>query len=131
MIKRRDPICSLGFYLSFRTDIIAWLFGGFSDNNIYHGKRGMEMPFRENANTGPTLGFVDCNNSPIAGGIGSSGNAEPQSRREVVINGNRVKTIDVHAHCIVPEAASVIDHPLEAPGLLWLGSAEQDFPASR
>ena len=77
------------------------------------------MPFKENLNTGPTLAFVDCNNSPIAGGIGSSGNAEPQSRREVVINGNRVKTIDVHAHCIVPEAASVIDHPLEAPGLLW------------
>ena len=77
------------------------------------------MPFKENLNTGPTLAFVDCNNSPIAGGIGSSGNAEPQNRREVVISGNRVKTIDVHAHCIVPEAAAVIDHPLEAPGLLW------------
>jgi len=34
-----------------------------------------------------------------------------------VINGKRVKTVDVHAHCIVPEAAAVINHPLEAPGL--------------
>ena len=37
-------------------------------------------------------------------------------RREVVVNGKRVKTIDVHAHCIVPAAAAVINHPLEAPG---------------
>ena len=43
----------------------------------------------------------------------------PQSRRrEAVVNGKRVKTVDVHAHCIVPAAASVINHPLEAPGLL-------------
>src|ERR1700751_3444758 len=39
-------------------------------------------------------------------------------RRETVINGKRIKTIDVHAHCIVPAAAAVINHPLEAPGLL-------------
>jgi aminocarboxymuconate-semialdehyde decarboxylase len=39
-------------------------------------------------------------------------------RRETVINGKRVKTVDVHAHCIVPAAAAVINHPLEAPGLL-------------
>jgi aminocarboxymuconate-semialdehyde decarboxylase len=45
----------------------------------------------------------------------------PQSqgrRREVVVNGKRVKTVDVHAHCIVPAAAAVINHPLESPGLL-------------
>ena len=29
------------------------------------------------------------------------------------------RTVDVHAHCIVPDAAKVINHPLEAPGLLW------------
>src|SRR5580658_11031662 len=39
-------------------------------------------------------------------------------RREVVVNGKRVKTVDVHAHCIVPAAAALINHPLEAPGLL-------------
>jgi len=36
-------------------------------------------------------------------------------RREVVVNGKRVKTIDVHAHCIVPAAAALVNHPLEAP----------------
>jgi aminocarboxymuconate-semialdehyde decarboxylase len=39
-------------------------------------------------------------------------------RRETVINGKRIKTIDIHAHCIVPAAAALINHPLEAPGLL-------------
>lgn len=39
-------------------------------------------------------------------------------RREVVVNGKRIKTVDVHAHCCVPAAMAVIDHPLEAPGLL-------------
>jgi len=39
-------------------------------------------------------------------------------RRETVINGKRIKTVDVHAHCIVPAAAALINHPLEAPGLL-------------
>ncbi|HEX4369245.1 MAG TPA: amidohydrolase family protein, partial [Rhodopila sp.] len=43
--------------------------------------------------------------------------AQPR-RRETVINGKRIKTIDVHAHCIVPAAATLINHPLEAPGLL-------------
>jgi aminocarboxymuconate-semialdehyde decarboxylase len=36
-----------------------------------------------------------------------------------VVNGKRVRTVDIHAHTIVPEAAAVINHPLEAPGLLW------------
>lgn len=43
--------------------------------------------------------------------------AQPR-RRETIINGKRIKTIDVHAHCIVPAAAALINHPLEAPGLL-------------
>ncbi|HVY15916.1 MAG TPA: amidohydrolase family protein [Rhodopila sp.] len=39
-------------------------------------------------------------------------------RRDVAVNGKRAKVIDIHAHCIVPKAAAVIGHPLEAPGLL-------------
>ena len=33
-------------------------------------------------------------------------------RREVVVNGKRVKTIDVHAHCCVPKAMALINHCL-------------------
>ena len=68
-------------------------------------------------NTGPSLAFVDCEFGASAGG--GSGQAHETGRREVVISGKRVKTVDVHAHCIVPEAAQLINHPLEAPGLQW------------
>ena len=52
-------------------------------------------------------------------------NAAPQSaniarQRQVVVGGRRVKTVDIHAHCAVPEAAALInrsvagqDAPLE------------------
>src|SRR5438105_15357551 len=63
------------------------------------------------------LAFVGCSLSSASGtpgpGVGQG------RRREVVVNGKRVKTVDIHAHTIVPEAAAVINHPLEAPGLLW------------
>ena len=59
------------------------------------------------------LAFIPCAMASV------SSTPSPQTRRrEVVVNGKRVKTIDVHAHCIVPAAAAVINHPLEAPGLL-------------
>jgi aminocarboxymuconate-semialdehyde decarboxylase len=65
------------------------------------------------------LAFVGCSLSGTS--TPQTGGAAPRTgrRREVVVNGKRVKTIDVHAHTIVPEAAAVINHPLEAPGLLW------------
>ncbi len=63
------------------------------------------------------ISFVGCAMTAAASG----GAAAPAGgrRREVVVAGKRVKTVDIHAHCIVPEAAAVINHPLEAPGLLW------------
>jgi aminocarboxymuconate-semialdehyde decarboxylase len=63
------------------------------------------------------LAFVGCS---LSNASGTPGPRPGQGRRrEVVVNGRRVKTVDIHAHCIVPEAAAVINHPLEAPGLLW------------
>ena len=77
------------------------------------------MPISGTMNPGPILAFVDCGMGANAGSAGGSGYTQPHVRREVVISGKRVKTVDVHAHCIVPEAAQLIGHPLEAPGLLW------------
>jgi aminocarboxymuconate-semialdehyde decarboxylase len=59
------------------------------------------------------LAFIPC----AMGSVAPTQNPAPR-RREVAVNGKRVKTIDVHAHCIVPAAAALINHPLEAPGLL-------------
>src|SRR5690348_10499992 len=69
-----------------------------------------------------TIAFVGCEISAGAAagpGGGSGAHAHAQQRWEVVIAGKRIKTVDVHAHCIVPDAAKVINHALEAPGLLW------------
>ena len=62
-----------------------------------------------------SIAFIGCGMTSTTAAPGTP----PQPRRrEVVVNGKRIKTIDVHAHCIVPAAAALIDHPLEAPGLL-------------
>jgi aminocarboxymuconate-semialdehyde decarboxylase len=42
---------------------------------------------------------------------------EPR-RREVVVAGKRVKTVDVHAHCAVPAAMALVHQSFEAEALL-------------
>src|SRR5262249_1243621 len=71
------------------------------------------------------LFFTGCEISAGAsassgGGSGHGGHAHAHAKRwEGVIAGKRIRTVDVHAHCIVPDAAKIINHPLEAPALLW------------
>src|SRR5262245_42109958 len=88
------------------------------------------MPASENMNAGSGLIFTGCEISAGAsassGGGSGHGHAHAHGKRwEVVIAGKRIKTVDVHAHCIVPDAAKVINHPLEAPGLLWSNVGER------
>src|ERR1700755_2750879 len=66
-----------------------------------------------------SIGFVGCNMmaAPAESHGHDHGHAHPK-RREVVVNGKRVKTIDVHAHCCAPKAMAVIGQKLESPGLL-------------
>jgi aminocarboxymuconate-semialdehyde decarboxylase len=48
------------------------------------------------------IAFTDCGMRPLAQNA-----AQAQAggqRRQVIVGGKRVKTIDVHAHCIIPEA---------------------------
>ena len=37
-------------------------------------------------------------------------------RREVMVNGRRAKTVDIHAHCQIPEAMALMGMQLGAPG---------------
>ena len=75
--------------------------------------------------SGDRIAFTGCEitaGASAASGAAGGGGSQPHAhgkRREVVVAGKRVKTIDVHAHCVVPDAAKAINHPLEAPGLLW------------
>jgi len=67
------------------------------------------------------LVFTGCAMLSAAAETSSHGHGHAHAgsrRREVVVNGKRVKTVDVHAHCCVPAAMAVIKSPLEAPGLL-------------
>ena len=46
-------------------------------------------------------------------------------RRQVVVNGRRVKTVDVHAHCVIPEALALMGLKLEdqrGPGIGEVGA---------
>ena len=63
--------------------------------------------FMEDAATGAVAGmaFVACG---MQGGVGGGvAQAQPR-RREVVVSGRRVKTVDVHAHCAVPDAMALM-----------------------
>jgi aminocarboxymuconate-semialdehyde decarboxylase len=59
----------------------------------------------EAADRGAGVAFVACG---LPGAVG--GGAQTQTRRrEVVVSGKRVKTVDVHAHCAVPEAMALMN----------------------
>lgn len=67
------------------------------------------------------IGFVECVLSPVSSGDGQAAAAAPHrhtSRREVVVNGTRVRTVDIHAHCAVPDALAVLDRQCEKAELL-------------
>ena len=57
------------------------------------------------------LAFIGCGLSPASA-------QAPQRRREVVVNGRRVRTVDVHAHCHVPEANALMGLKVQPPSLV-------------
>jgi aminocarboxymuconate-semialdehyde decarboxylase len=66
------------------------------------------------------IAFTGCGMSNIA-------NAQPGGgrRRQVVVNGRRVKTIDVHAHCVILKALDLLGLKLEdqrGPGIGEVGA---------
>ena len=51
----------------------------------------------------PGIAFTGCSINSM-----SQAQAQPGGRRrQVVVNGRRVKTVDVHAHCLIPEALAL------------------------
>src|SRR5687767_7360995 len=55
------------------------------------------------------LVFGGCNLASATPGYAPAPAAGAARRREVVVNGRRVKTVDVHAHCGVPAAMALMD----------------------
>jgi aminocarboxymuconate-semialdehyde decarboxylase len=63
----------------------------------------------------PAIVFTSCElisaqeQREAAAAQAGSASAQPgQKRREVVVKGRRVKTIDVHAHCLIPAACKLV-----------------------
>ena len=75
----------------------------------------------------PSVGFVDCEITG-SGGPGGGGSTPPHEhlqRREVVIDGQRIKTVDVHAHCVVPQALAVLGKDAGTGKLLMSDTSER------
>src|SRR5438270_12611401 len=68
--------------------------------------------FVEGAAGAAGIAFVACNPT-------SAAPVQAQvRRREVVVSGRRVKTVDVHAHCAVPEAMALMGLKVEPQTLI-------------
>jgi aminocarboxymuconate-semialdehyde decarboxylase len=65
-------------------------------------------------NESTELTFVDCEPSRAA----NISHPNANRRRAVEINGTRIKTVDVHAHCSVPKAMDLIGEKVYMPSLL-------------
>ncbi|MGH8648592.1 MAG: amidohydrolase family protein [Burkholderiales bacterium] len=81
----------------------------------------------------PGIVFTGCDGLAAAparmlarAGASSKARAKPASRRrEVKVGGRRVKTIDVHAHCVIPEAMALLGVTREqqrGPGIDQVGA---------
>jgi aminocarboxymuconate-semialdehyde decarboxylase len=60
------------------------------------------------ATTGMLLTGRAFAESALQGGPAASAATAPVQRREVFVGGKRVKVVDVHAHCVIPEVADVV-----------------------
>src|SRR5215472_2031052 len=70
------------------------------------------------------IAFVGCGLLEVAQAQPQSGSAA--SRRQVVVGGRRVKTVDVHAHCAVPEAMALMGRNVAPQALLMVQEPVQE-----
>ena len=57
--------------------------------------------------------FVDCHGDAV-----SDGHTHEKPKRQVVIGGEKVKVVDIHAHCAIPKALELMGKPpLGGPGM--------------
>jgi len=84
----------------------------------FHGRLGTDA---EAGSDDAGLVFTPCGATNASQVQAAPGGA----RRQVVVSGKRVKTIDVHAHCVIPEALPLMGLKLEnqrGPGLGEVGA---------
>ena len=72
--------------------------------------------FKDVAGAMAGIVFVGCGLVEVAEAQSQSGSVA--LRRQVVVGGRRVKTVDVHAHCAVPEAMALMGGKVSPEALL-------------
>ncbi|MHB8577091.1 MAG: hypothetical protein ACYDCQ_17400, partial [Dehalococcoidia bacterium] len=59
-------------------------------------------------------------------GTGNAGaTTRAPARREVTVNGRRVRVVDLHAHCAIPEAMALLGRENRFPALLLANVAQR------
>ena len=73
---------------------------------------------QKTAGAASSLVFVGCGlAADVLAQAPAPAKAATPKRRVVSVNGKRVKTVDIHAHCAVPEALALMNLKLAGPGL--------------
>lgn len=71
------------------------------------------------------LQFVDCANNAITATNEAASPTAGGARRQIIVAGKRVKTIDVHCHCVIPKALELQGKKLadeRGPGIGEVGA---------
>src|SRR5687767_11115029 len=80
---------------------------GGTDGALWHtsaqSRRAIIDNHKEPQNDRPDILFTSCGITAAVPARASAGG----QRRQVVVKGRRVKTVDVHAHCVIPEAIAL------------------------
>jgi len=82
------------------------------------------MPFEEHIHAG-ALQFVDCHGGALTATNEAAAQPGGGARRQVIVGGKRVKTIDVHCHCVIPKSLEVMGRKLtdeRGPGIGEVGA---------
>ncbi len=89
---------------------------------VFTGCNGLQTGSQAASAAGGSTGLQAA--TAASAGAASAAQAATK-RREVSVNGRRVKTIDVHAHCVIPEALALQGKRAEderGPGLGEVGA---------
>jgi aminocarboxymuconate-semialdehyde decarboxylase len=104
----------------------------FTDRSTREKNMHTRIDVAQDSGRMPGIVFTGCGLTPAAparaesrSAASAKARAKPASRRRIVkVGGKRVKTIDVHAHCVIPEAMALLGLNLadqRGPGIAEVG----------
>ncbi len=100
----------------------------------------MNLEQSSGATPAAPLTFVGCGAGPVhphaehgSGGHATAPGPAPGpaagARRKVMVGGRRIRTVDIHAHCSIPEALALVQAPVPGPQTLLFSKLEDRLQA--